>query len=464
MGRLSGYMPKWLQSSSSSSSSSSSPSENAGGPKRRENNWVDGLRGIASLIVLTGHLNSGWAYYLHNPALSENGPSLLFQYPILRLVIGGRGAVATFFIITGYVNSLNPIKNYRADNVGPSLIHMSKSTFTRVGRLVLPTMIATTLSWFCSRIGLYNVGMRIDNRWYRDTSTFRESFWESLVQLFNNYTIFWYHGHPRYDPYHWTMAYILLASFRVYMVLMFLAFLRRRYMYLVVIFLYWFAWRNEDYYIGLNTSVGIFLAQLHRDLGSRQFDLVPRPIPAIIIILGLCIWSYPLHHPEWAWWSRQMHDFMKLIGPQEQNEISRFWVSVGPTVLMLGITFSRGAQWFLKLPFFNFLGRNSYAIYLLHHTMIRTVLLWMLYGYQYFTTPEFDDKGEPIRLKTPSRVVFCFVMPIFYIILYAVAQLWTSYVDTWCAKIVARLRSHVFREEEVQKEEAVPLTSVVARS
>src|SRR5699024_2262984 len=108
------------------------------------------------------------------------------------------------------VNSLNPVKNFRGDNVVPSLLRMSQSSFTRTGRLFFPDAIAVLISWACSQLGLYKMGTRIDCVWYRDSSTYPGTFWESLVHLWDNLTIFWHTSKSYYDPYHWTMAYILL--------------------------------------------------------------------------------------------------------------------------------------------------------------------------------------------------------------------------------------------------------------
>lgn len=207
--------------------------------------------------------------------------------------------------------------------------------------------------------------------------------------------------------------------------------------------------------------VGIFLAQLQADLGSRATNLVPRPLPALLIIAGVLISSYPLDNADWAPWSHYMQDFMRKIGPQHPTVVNRYWVSIGPAILMLGVTFSRNAQRVLTVPLFNFLGRCSFAIYLLHHTMIRTVLVWLLYGHTYFTTPEVDEEGNPRELPAPSLMTFFFVMPLFCAILYAVAYLWTVYVDSFCVKIVNRLKDLMFRpeQEEQEKTSTLPLTA-----
>ena len=45
------------------------------------------------------------------PKLSSDGPPLLFQRPFLRLFFGqGPAWVAVFFILSGYVNALKPMR------------------------------------------------------------------------------------------------------------------------------------------------------------------------------------------------------------------------------------------------------------------------------------------------------------------------------------------------------------------
>ncbi|KAL1960909.1 hypothetical protein VTO42DRAFT_5893 [Malbranchea cinnamomea] len=452
--------PRWLQVPLSGSVSSG-PSRTSNF-KKREDNWVDGLRGVASFIVLTGHLFTSFCKYLHSPALEENGPSVLFQYPFLRLIVGGRGAVAIFFIVTGYVNSLNPIRHLAASNTSVALTNMSRSCFSRAGRLVFPTSIALTITWAATQLGAFRMGKRIDAPWIRDGCFYDEPFWESVKQLAKNLTVFWKTGHSHYDGVHWSVPWFLAAAFRVYTVLLVMALVSRWSRYFITGFLWVFAWITKDYLIGLNVTVGMLLSQLHIDLGPRTTNLLPLPVPSLMMILGLFLWSFPQDNPEWAPWSRNMTNLMRLIGPEDPDVISRYWVSLGTSVLMLGITFSANAKSILTLPLFNFLGRCSFAVYLLHNLLARSVLVWLLYAPAAWSTPWYDEEGNLIELKRPSPLTFCIVMPIFYALLYAIAYLWTVYVDSFCVRMVNKLRDLMFKDEEKPQatEMTTPLTGV----
>ncbi|OJD16854.1 hypothetical protein AJ78_02998 [Emergomyces pasteurianus Ep9510] len=433
-------------------------------PRKRDDNWVDGLRGVASFVVVTGHICTTFVPFLHNPTAKEGAGPLFFQLPFFRLIVGGRAAVAIFFIITGFVNSLNPIKNARANNTSGALVNLARSTFTRTGRLVIPTAIATCIAWLLSQLNAFHMASRIDALWIRagahpPDASLREAF----MKLIRALILFWHSGPGEYDGTHWTLVYFLQGSFRVYLALLAMMLLTPRYWRLITIFLYSWSWCIGDYIVGINIFAGLLLAQLQVDMGSRATSLLPKPVPSLIIIIGLFMCSYPQEHVEWAYWSRTMRESMEQIVP-ERTDINRYWVSVGTTTLMIGIFFSRNARKVLTHPVFNFLGRASFPVYLLHNTLMRTVLVWMAYGYAAATNPLSDAQGNIIQLSRSGPFAFVFILPIFYAILYAVAYAWVLYVDPLCAKVVDWMKNLMFREEErqPQTEKSTPLTAVVA--
>ncbi|PGH04129.1 hypothetical protein GX51_03636 [Blastomyces parvus] len=435
----------------------------AASPRKREDNWVDGLRGVASFVVVTGHICTAFVPFLHNPTAREGQGPLFFQLPILRLVVGGRGAVAIFFIITGFVNSLNPIKNARSNNTSVALVNLARSTFTRSGRLVMPTSVAVCIAWFLAQLGAFHMASRVDASWIRLQAHPPDPTWgQALFKLFRALTLFWHSGPGEYDGTHWTLVYFLQGSFRVYLALLAMMLLKTGYWRLITAFLYIWCWSTGDYIVGINIFAGVALAQLQVDLGSRATNLLPKPVPSLIILVGLFVWSFPQTNPHWAYWSRTMRDALLLVIP-EKTDISRYWVSIGTSILMVGIFFSRNAQRVLTNPIFNFLGRVSFPVYLLHNTLMRTLLVWMAYWRAAATTPMTDAQGNLIQLPKPGGMTFVFILPIFYAILYSVAYAWTIYVDPLCAKAVDRMKRLMFKEEEQpQTEKPVPLTAVVA--
>ncbi|KAK2813620.1 hypothetical protein FQN50_000015 [Emmonsiellopsis sp. PD_5] len=438
-------------------------------PRKRDDNWIDGLRGIASFIVVTGHICTAFAPYLHSPSTSKEGWPLLFQLPILRLCVGGRAAVCIFFLVTGCVNSLNPIKNSQAGNTETALTNLARSTFTRSGRLLFPTDIAAIVAWSFCQLGFFNMARRADSPWVRMVT--REqgpTAWEALKGLGNNLTFFWNSGSPTYDPVHWTIVYFLTGSMRIYLTLLATTLVKSRWRVAIVLFLYIFAWCTSDYIVGININSGILLAQLQATFGSRATSTLPRPLPALLVLIGLIICSFPQDNHDWMTWSFTMRKIMLSLTPASAEKfIGRYWVNLGGTILMTGIFFSRTARKILTLPLFNFLGRVSFPIYLLHDTLIRSVLVWMVYGESAakFTGDSLvDEAGNFIQLKAAGRGTFLFAIPAFYALLYTVAHFWMKYVDPQCARLVNWMREGMFKgETELGREkggQAVPLLVV----
>lgn len=210
--------------------------------------------------------------------------------------------------------------------------------------------------------------------------------------------------------------------------------------------------------VGINLYAGILLAQLHVDLGSRATTIMPRFVPGILMISGLFLWSFPQEHPEWAPWSRVLKTVFVATTPGG-TDTNRYAFSVGITLLMLGIFFSTNARKFLTSPLFNFLGRVSFPVYLLHNTLIRTILVLMVYGPNAARTPLKNPEGHPVEVKRASPMTFIFIIPVFYAVLYLVAYSWLIYVDPVCAKIVDWMKNKMFIDDEKPSQEKVlPVT------
>ncbi|OAX80119.1 hypothetical protein ACJ72_05552 [Emergomyces africanus] len=417
-------------------------------PKKRDDNWVDGLRGVASFVVVTGHLLTAFTPYLHSPSTSKEGWPLLLQLPLFRLCVGGRSAVGIFFLVTGFVNSINPIKNADAGNTELALTNLAKSTFTRTGRLVFPTNLAATVAWVVCQLGGFNMARRADAGWIRMVTRYPgPTMWQAIKGLVRNWTIFWDDAGYTYDPVHWTVVSFLYGAMRIYLTLLATTFVSWRWRVAICAFLYLFCWCTNDYLIGINIYSGMFIAQLQASLGSRATSTLPKVIPALLILVGLLVCSFPQDNQHWTSWSWAMRRLMVSITPASADRyISRYWVNVGCTILMTGIFFSRNARRVLTHPVFNFLGRCSFPVYLLHNTLLRTQLVWMIYGASAWS-PDWDkvkEDGSPIELRRGGVGTFLVTIPVFYVTLYAVAYFWAEKVDPQCARAVNWMKDRMF--------------------
>lgn len=171
---------------------------------------------------------------------------------------------------------------------------------------------------------------------------------------------------------------------------------------------------------------------------------------AFLIFLSLYLLSYPEDNPDWARWSNAMTNFGRYIFPAN-SEYARFYPGLGANLLTLGIIFNHTAKKILSHPALCWLGKLSFAIYLLHAPLLRTLLTWMLYGASSQPSlPGKDSEGKdlPPAWVPPVSRWLCFILvPLWYVMIYKIAQAWTAYVDPWCGRLTNWLEDKAFREE-----------------
>ena len=198
----------------------------------------------------------------------------------------------------------------------------------------------------------------------------------------------------------------------------------------------------------MNIYAGMFLAELNADYGAKATSALPWPVPALMMTSGLFLASFPDDNPGWMPWSRTIDSWTLCFIPAGA-EVNRFVVTIGTTLFVFGVFFSADARRVLSHPVMNFLGRISFPIYLIHNTLIRTVLTWALYRHSAFAKGlhNFDEVGNPVFLERGSYLAFMVAIPLFYIILIYLAHMWTIYVDPRCEKFISWGGRQLFGDE-----------------
>ncbi|KAF2402170.1 hypothetical protein EJ06DRAFT_328104 [Trichodelitschia bisporula] len=407
-------------------------------PVVRGANWIDGLRGIASFIVVTGHLCTSFVPHLHAPAASPTDAPLLFQLPFLRLCVGGRMAVAFFFLITGYVNALGPLSKSYAGDIDSAFHSVAQSALARSGRLLLPSACALLLSWLLANVGAYQMTQHVDSTWirqgYRGPSG---SVVEAVVSLVKAQVGLWTGAwEENYDGTQWTLSLFLKGSMVVYIVLFATVLVAPRARRMVLVVMWVYGWLSHNALMMMNITAGMFLA----DIAASSGKIPPRVhgfmavLPPILMAVGMFICGYPQDAPGNAPWSAVMERIMTAITP-EGTDLRRHWDSLGATMILVGIFTCEPARRVLTSSVCNYMGRVSFAVYLLHNQLIKTLLTWMVY-LPSAMKPQVDEMGNPKDLaRGPPLQMGCAIATFFYM-LYRLAGLWNRWVDPMCVRVV----------------------------
>jgi peptidoglycan/LPS O-acetylase OafA/YrhL len=175
-----------------------------------------------------------------------------------------------------------------------------------------------------------------------------------------------------------------------------------------------------------------------------------RILQTTLILTGIYVAGYPLERPEWAAWSRNLMwvgDYIFPLG----TDYPRRWTALGWDLAVTGIWLSPSLQTIFSNKMFMWIGRNSFAVYLTHGTVLRVFAARLIYGW---STDGFSvekvENGDDIKHFIPrgGRMAFVVGIPIFFIVEYTIAHFWTTYVDAWCAKATKWLEDTMFESED----------------
>ncbi|KAL8381112.1 hypothetical protein RB595_005408 [Gaeumannomyces hyphopodioides] len=125
-------------------------------PKPHVTSWLNGLRGVAALIVVNMHVTESSYNFIHEPyGLGEDGKRHLIQLPIVRLLCAGHFMVAVFFVISGYALSHGPLELAHSGRAGEAASLLASGTFRRAPRLFLPVLPVLAASAVPQRLGAW---------------------------------------------------------------------------------------------------------------------------------------------------------------------------------------------------------------------------------------------------------------------------------------------------------------------
>lgn len=158
--------------------------------------------------------------------------------------------------------------------------------------------------------------------------------------------------------------------------------------------------------------------------------------------------SYPEANPEWRPWSATMERWAHVIFPKDA-EFPRYYSSIGLVCLTFGIHFSTTVKDVLSNKYLLWFGKNSFAVYLLHGMLLRTILVWMMFGIS-IPADVVGEDGQMVPgpgLHQRGRLAWYICVPTWLVILYTIANLWTKHVDAFCARLTFKLERYMFEEK-----------------
>lgn len=118
---------------------------------------LDGVRGIACLIVFNEHISYSIITHTFVHGFGLDGTYFPSQLPFIRLFLSGTSMVNVFFVLSGYVLSTKILRLMMVEHDHDlARFYILKAGLTRAPRLYIPTLTAWFSIAFASQLGLYD--------------------------------------------------------------------------------------------------------------------------------------------------------------------------------------------------------------------------------------------------------------------------------------------------------------------
>jgi peptidoglycan/LPS O-acetylase OafA/YrhL len=341
--------------------------------------YLDGLRGIAAMIVFVCHYTeNNFAALLPSYGLPLPGsdpekpqklkPSSWIQLPFLRVIFSGRPMVHIFFVISGFALSYKPVQALHARDAERCYATLASSAFRRAFRLFGPC-VASTFMIMCLR--QYGYLVPAEETWY-------EAFWKWKDAVFHSITWPWAWDHdlrPAFDVHLWTIPIEFAHSMMLFMVLLMLSRVRTGIRMASVFGLAIYCLCCGKW-AGFEFLAGLFLAEVHVLQSATKWkegededeaDWPLKVFQVCLVGIGLFIAGWPNQGAELTPGIRYFLEqtpypfaVMDPLAPQ------KYWFALSAVATVWAVGDLGFLREVFESPLAQYFGRISYAVYICH--------------------------------------------------------------------------------------------------
>ncbi|KAJ2983392.1 hypothetical protein NUW58_g6254 [Xylaria curta] len=371
--------------------------------------WLDGLRGVAALFVVMHHMSLIWfSWEIHNGWADWNDHFI--QLPIIRLVISGPANVMIFFVVSGYALSLKPLSLIRKDQHLQMYQALSSSIFRRHSRLFIPAIIICAPAPIIAYFGGYSGGgmpgaaikpmnpPRFETIWGQFCNYIKTLI--VLSDVYSSNRIAWV-----YSDSLWTLPIEFRSSLVIFTMLLALSRCTTRARVVITsciaLYSFWYFRWGEFLFIGGMLIVELSLrrqrstcvrgrgvdeteddVEFKRSRSLLSASLKSRVFRRFCGIAAFLAALFILSMPELGRGAANSYGFKTLVEliPGHFDAIGAadyFWEPMGAIFLVLVIDNASFLQRIFTTPFAQYLGRVSFALYLVHMLILHSLGYWL---------------------------------------------------------------------------------------
>lgn len=327
--------------------------------------YLDGLKGFGCVIVFLTHFVFAFYYgmYHYQPEschLPNNLDIVIGKSP-LNLLFNGNTAVRLFLILSGYLLCRSFFQTKDKNR-------LKQSAKKRYLRLMPPVLAVNIAVWLCMALGLYRNGQAAvlagSVEWFAGFNAFEPSFIGMLKESLYGCFLF---GTNDYNGVLWTLQMLFLGAYLDYALAYFVSGLKFRWLIygvLAVVLL------RTDF-------LGIFLGYvlcdfMHTDWDWREKLCGMSGFNWLVFAVGLYFMCYP---SAGFGYEGTIWGILPMV-------FVNYYHIFGVLCFVFAVLNLEPVQKFFSRKVFQYLGRISYSLYLIHFLVIATFGAWFFLQFE----------------------------------------------------------------------------------
>ncbi|PGH11355.1 hypothetical protein AJ80_07146 [Polytolypa hystricis UAMH7299] len=396
--------------------------------KRHVFTALDGLRGWACLLVFNFHFlftythktMIGWGFGGENWGIH--------QLPIIHMLISGHVMVAIFFVISGYVLSYKPLKLIRSRSWDQAFCALASSTFRRGLRLYVPSIVGMLWVLVAVRLGCFDYATKVRDEGHTILGTNEQhppifstrkeqiaDWYLAVVHLIDPWN--WNIDYNFYNPHLWTIPVEFRCSMVLFLTIITVSRMQPWKRLVVTCGFIWYCvrWSRWDVVLFLAGMVMAEIDQIYNIWEGPEVTMVNSPTPEddhandleknhptssrqtqhwtfrplfwyFFFLLGLFLGSSPNNSPDLTPGFRTL----SALTPRTYTEPHRFLQSLGAILIVCSINHSPTLQSPFTTPFAQYLGKISFAFYIVHGPVLHSLGYSIMPNIWYYTGKDGD--------------------------------------------------------------------------
>lgn len=362
---------------------------------------AESLRGIACLSVVLSHLSLVFYPQMHNFYKSNLPVSPVLQVihdSPLSFFYSGTGAVFIFFCLSGYVLSAS------IESAQNKLKKIRVSIIKRYPRLAIPAILSCVIMWVL--ICFFDVNLNNVSFWFSSSVYKNYGFFESIY--YGAVESFLY-GEAKYNPVLWTMQIEFFGSILLFVYLLLNVFENAVKLSFGFLFLLFFD-MNVIFLLGMLSFIAGAIIRMSKVTASPRYSYC-------VLFLGL--YFIGVHDSSVSY--TLFYDLAISINPTYVAYVYPVLNFLGGLLIVLSVLKFNIMSRFFGSDFFNYLGKLSFSIYLIHFSVIYI-----------FTIPVFNYLS---LINVDFWYSSLLVVVLTFIILIPFSIIFEKFVDAFSIKI-----------------------------